>query len=116
MSMLSKNLKTLREERELTQQDMGDYLGMSRVGYFKYEKGTAEPSLETLIKLADLYNTTIDKLVGRETFMDSVHMKEIQLQRNIRIEVKSQSEKIVKDFLRENEDIIINRVKDALIK
>ena len=41
-------------------------LNMSQSTYQHYENERAEPSIETLCKLADFYNVTLDYLVGRE--------------------------------------------------
>lgn len=60
-------LKELRTNRRLTQQNIADYLGVTHTTYNYYEKMKSEPNIETLSKLAVLFNTTIDHIVGRET-------------------------------------------------
>lgn len=44
---------------------MADFLGITRQGYAKYENGQSEADHETLQKLADFFETTIDYLLGR---------------------------------------------------
>lgn len=61
-----KNLKNLRLETHKTQQEVAYELDMPRTKYARYELQTAEPSIETLIKLADYFHTTIDALLGHE--------------------------------------------------
>lgn len=60
-------LKDLRKTKGLNQNDLAEFLGVSQQAYQKYEYGTAEPSFDNLIKLADLYNVTTDYLLGRDT-------------------------------------------------
>src|SRR5690606_33247032 len=99
MSALAANLKELRESKNLTQLDIGNYLEMSRVGYSKYERGTAEPNIASLIKLADLYNITIDELVGRSVPAESIQLRDIQKQKEIKEQVKSIVGAVTKEFL-----------------
>ncbi|ACT03607.1 helix-turn-helix domain-containing protein [Paenibacillus sp. JDR-2] len=57
----------LREERKWTQEQTASKLGISRAALSHYEKNRREPDTETLAKFADLYQVTIDYLVGRTT-------------------------------------------------
>ena len=58
-------LKELRKQRKLNQQAVADALNCSQAVYSRYESGDREPPLETLIRLADFYNISLDELVGR---------------------------------------------------
>ena len=60
------NLKEARESKGYTQDQVADFLGVSRPTYTRYEQGTRECSHETLLKLADFFNVTTDYLLGRE--------------------------------------------------
>ncbi|MBQ9734679.1 MAG: helix-turn-helix transcriptional regulator [Clostridia bacterium] len=60
-------LKELRKERGLTNQQMADFLGVSKGSYNYYELGKTEPSIDTLKKLADFFCVSIDYLVGSST-------------------------------------------------
>lgn len=62
--MLAERLKTLREERGLTQADLGELLHLSSTAYGYYERGERDPSTETLQALADFYNCSVDYLLG----------------------------------------------------
>ena len=57
-------LKRLRKQAVLTQQDVGDQIGVSKVAVSGYENGIRTPEIETLIKIAELFETSIDYLVG----------------------------------------------------
>lgn len=58
-------LKEIRKDRDITQNDIANYLGMKQQQYSEYEIGKRLIPIETLDKLADYYDTSIDYLVGR---------------------------------------------------
>ena len=57
-------IRDLREDKDLTQKEIGEILGMSQTGYSKYETGENDIPSSVLIKLARFYNTSIDYLLG----------------------------------------------------
>ena len=59
-------LKELRKEKKKTQEEIASVLNLSTAAYGRYEVGNREPTLETLIKLADYYSVSLDYLVGRK--------------------------------------------------
>jgi len=60
-----RRIRDLREDRDLTQKQIAQMLGMSQTGYSKYETGENDIPTIILIKLADFYETSIDYLLGR---------------------------------------------------
>jgi transcriptional regulator with XRE-family HTH domain len=62
---LGKTLKQLRHKR--TQQTMADLIGVSRASYSHYENDHVQPDNETLQRMADVYQVTVDYLLGRST-------------------------------------------------
>ena len=60
-----KRIRDLREDKDLTQRQIAEFLGMSQTGYSKYETGENDIPTGILIKLADYYNTSVDYLLGR---------------------------------------------------
>lgn len=58
-------LKELRENTKLNQTKTAEIIGIPRVNYNKYENNEIEPNIETLIKLADYFNVSLDYLCGR---------------------------------------------------
>lgn len=60
------NLKFLRKQKGLTQQEISDRLSVTRPTYSRYESGAVEPSQETWEKLADFFNVSIGYLMGKE--------------------------------------------------
>ncbi|GAA0107409.1 MULTISPECIES: helix-turn-helix transcriptional regulator [Clostridium] len=63
--MLHDLLKELREDKGLTQIDLAEILNVSRQTISGYETGSIEPPFSTLVKLADIYNCSLDYLAGR---------------------------------------------------
>lgn len=58
-------LKDLREDNDVKQKELAEYLNIKQNTYSQYENGKREIPLDTLCKLADYYNTSIDYLIGR---------------------------------------------------
>lgn len=58
-------LKDLREDHDLTQAKLSEYLHIKQNTYSQYENGQRQVPLDILIALADYYNVTLDYLVGR---------------------------------------------------
>ena len=58
-------IKSLREDNDLTQKQISEFLNISQVAYSYYEINKRNIPLELLSKLADYYNTSIDYLVYR---------------------------------------------------
>lgn len=58
-------LRNLREDRDLSQTKIAEYLSMSQTGYSKYETGENDIPTSVLIRLAEFYGTSIDYLLGR---------------------------------------------------
>lgn len=61
------NLTRIREERGLTQKELGRLIGVAEATISNYENGKREPKLDKLVALADALNVSIDELVrGKE--------------------------------------------------
>lgn len=63
---LRKNICTYRKLLNLTQEELSKQLGGSKNLVSNYENGISTPDIYTLVKLADIFDITIDELVGRE--------------------------------------------------
>jgi transcriptional regulator with XRE-family HTH domain len=66
MFILAKRIHELRKQRGLTQLELGNLLGVSKVTICGYEKGNRQPSLLHLERLAQELGTSITYLVGEE--------------------------------------------------
>lgn len=58
-------VRDLREDRNLSQEDVAQHLNVSQSTYSRYEIGERNMPLEIISELADFYNTSIDYLVGK---------------------------------------------------
>ena len=63
--ILSERLKECRREKGYTQNQVAIYCDITEKTYQNYELMTREPKIEILIRIANLFETTIDYLVGR---------------------------------------------------
>lgn len=57
-------LRDLREDKDLTQQEVADMLGCSQTTYSRYETGDLNVPVDILKKLAKFYKVSIDYIVG----------------------------------------------------
>ncbi len=65
--MLNEKIKTLRKNKGLTQEEMAVRLGVVRQTVSKWEKGLSVPDAEMLIRIADLFETSVSELLDGET-------------------------------------------------
>lgn len=63
--MVNVRIRDLREDRDLKQKELADFLNVSQVAYSYYELGKREIPLNLLIKLADYYNVSLDYICKR---------------------------------------------------
>ena len=63
--MIYKRIRDLREDKDMTQQEMADILHINRRTYSAYENGINSMTPETLCKIADFHNTSVDYLLNR---------------------------------------------------
>lgn len=62
--MIFKNIKDLREDRDVKQKTLANLLGIAQNTYSQYETGKIEWTAPILIKLANFYGTSVDYLLG----------------------------------------------------
>lgn len=65
--MFNERLKTLRIQRKMTQSELAKKIYISQPAYSKYEVGTASPNPETLSKIADALDVSVDYLLGSDS-------------------------------------------------
>lgn len=65
MAEFHERLGEIRRAKGMTQSDVADWFGIVTRSYRHWENGSREPSLENLVKLADLFDVTTDWLLGR---------------------------------------------------
>ena len=62
-----RRIRDLREDHDLTQQQVAAVLGTSQTMYARYERGANELPIRHLIALADFYHVTTDYILGRSS-------------------------------------------------
>ena len=65
MKIFQERLIEQRKLNGLTQRQIAEYLQIAQPSYIRYENGSAEPSLQNLVKLADYFDVSVDYLLGR---------------------------------------------------
>ena len=68
MKIFCERLIEQRKLNKMTQRQVALRLNIKQPSYIRYEKGDAEPSLESLVILADLFDVSIDYLLGRTEY------------------------------------------------
>lgn len=63
--MLDQRIRQLRSERGINQKELGDAVGVSKQSVSNWENGNIMPSVDLLIRLADVFGVSTDYLLGR---------------------------------------------------
>ena len=66
-TVFGNRLRELRRQIHMTQQEVADQLQIHRTTYTKYETGVVAPDRQALVTLAQLFNVSVDTLLGCET-------------------------------------------------
>ncbi|MDF2506133.1 helix-turn-helix transcriptional regulator [Clostridium sp.] len=69
--LFHERLKSLREDKDITQSEVAEALNISRTALANYENAIREPNLSLLVKIADYYNISLDYLLCRTNLMIS---------------------------------------------
>lgn len=106
------NLKSLRTNKGLKQEELAKILGLSRSTITKYETGEREPDFEILEKIADYFNVSTDFLLGREK-RELLNVNETTASYRIS-RISTLHEKI--DRLPEEKQKLIETITDSFLK
>lgn len=81
---LGENLKKFRLQRELTQEQLADVLGVSAQAVSRWENGTTYPDITLLPTIVSYFEITLDELMGMENWRSEEQLKELlgQLEEN----------------------------------
>ena len=110
MNKLSERLANLRKNKGLTLRELSEELGeIKEATISRYENGHREPKLDTLLKIADYFDCSVDYLLGRKNYRDIEEIiekpekiNEIEMMYNIYIKLK-------------NQGIDIDKLKDTVV-
>jgi len=87
--MIGERIRELRKARNMTQKELAEILNSAKSTISQYENNINEPDLETVIKIADCFNVTVDSLLGRET---STKPERASDERTLVMEVRDEEE------------------------
>lgn len=104
----SEKLKILREENNLTREELANQLFVTKQAIYKWETGKNYPDINNLIKISDIYNLKVDDLLD-----ESKDLNNINVQRNGVFLVDHQSKENLKTYI--NWLPIIGLITSALV-
>ena len=105
--MLGKRLRELRISKNLSQQRLGDLVNVTKVSICCYELSRRTPNLETLKDLANVFNVSIDYLVGNDVQVDVIK----EDNEEYKITLAHEDIKIIKE-LKSNHDLYKKIIED----
>lgn len=75
-----KNLERIRKEKKVSQAKLGSALDITQQMISSYEKDMSSPSIDTLVKIADFFNVSVDNLVGHVVKDPEPNSAQVRLQ------------------------------------
>ena len=67
--LLGNRIKTLRLEKKMTQQELGDILNVTKVSIHCYETGKRVPTIDTIVDLSNIFGVDINYLLGTDNYV-----------------------------------------------
>lgn len=108
MSILGNNLKHMRKKLNYSQIEMAKLIGVSQTSIAHYEKGTRQPSLESLIDFSQLFDQSIDSLVGNSSLKQDYTNK-------LELEYVTLRDQMVTSLLNKEEQVFKKLIKDSVL-
>lgn len=105
---IGENIKQIRQQRDIKQQEIADLVGMHRSNYSKIENGQRELSINALNKVAKFFNITLDELVN----MDGDMPEEISIEDKATVE----KVKLIQEMDEEDRNMIFKMIDTILTK
>lgn len=78
---LSQNIRKFRKERQLTQEQLAEIMGVTLGAVYKWESGQSIPELKLIVKMADFFGTSTDVLIGYTRHSSSAEKTQAELKR-----------------------------------
>lgn len=107
VSIFPKRLKELRTEKELSQEELGLILSLSKSTISLYESGKREPDYETLKKMADYFGCSTDYLLGKTSIRQTSNQKPPSVEEQIKAMLR-----LDPDLTEEEKQILIEDMMD----
>ncbi|EIM05257.1 transcriptional regulator [Planococcus antarcticus DSM 14505] len=111
MTKLVENSKSLRLQNKLSHQIVAEHLKITKAVYGKFELGTTEPPVKLIIKMADLYNVSIDELVGRQFTPNGQVISQLLMKKEMTKEINVLVKQLGNQFIQSKEADIVKRMK-----
>ena len=107
--IIGERVKEARKNKNLSQQQLGDMLGVSKVSICGYENGVRIPTIENFVQLLDILDLSADYLLGRETFK---HLRTQSAEEDEEYKVKLSKEdiNIIKEL--KNNSVLHNKLRN----
>ena len=93
---LSRNIRTLRKERKMTQEQLAEVLGVTVGAVYKWESGLSVPELTLIVQMADFFDVSVDVILGhrmKDNSMESIEERIIDYCRKMDPEALLEAEK-----------------------
>lgn len=100
---LSENINRLRREKKLTQEEVANFLGVTKASVSKWENGQSMPDILLLPQLAAFFNVSIDELIGYEPMLSTEQIKKIY-------------EALANDFAHQPPDEVVGKIRAYIHK
>ena len=99
--MLGDKIKLYREKKRMTQNEVADILNVSPATISKYESGALEPNIESLKRLAELFEISIDELLSDEKEFDisKINVLDILREQKLYVNKKTYSETLNENMM-----------------
>lgn len=75
---LAKNIKLIREKNNLTQEEFGRLVGVTRSAVSKWERGISDPPIDSIKDIADFFKVSVDELTGVSTLIENTYITNIK--------------------------------------
>ncbi|MBR4905606.1 MAG: helix-turn-helix transcriptional regulator [Clostridia bacterium] len=98
---LAENIRRLRKERSLTQEQLAEVLMVTAGAVYKWEAGLSVPDIALIVEMADFFDTSVDALLGysmRDNHVDAIVKRMREYRRNKDREGLTEAEKALKRY------------------
>ena len=98
---LAENIRALRRQRKLTQEQLAEVLGVTTGAVYKWESGLSAPELTMLVELADFFDCSVDALLGylrKDNRLEETERRIGEYCRNLNPEAMAEAEKLLKKY------------------
>lgn len=112
--LFGKRIKELRKSKEMTQEELADLLDVTKVSVCGYERGTRSPSIDKLVAISEIFNVSLDYLLGREIKVENKEVRVSSQELHILAELKKHDKLFC--FLQNRTEQKINVICDRIKK